>query len=68
MSNDFEQRLVRLESLVSMQDQTIEDLNQVVIEQQKQLAKLQYELESAQEALANGGGDSSYANQRPPHY
>ena len=68
MSNDFEQRLVRLESLVSMQDQTIEDLNQVVIEHQKQLAKLQYELESAQEALANGGGESSYANQRPPHY
>ena len=68
MSDNFEARLVRLETLISMQDQTIEDLNQVVIGQQKEIDRLLHERETIAESMSDGGGDASYANQRPPHY
>ena len=68
MSQDLEERLVRLETLISMQDQMIEELNQVIITQQNELDKIKYEFQTISESMMNGGGDSSYANQKPPHY
>ena len=68
MSQNFEERLVRLETLISMQDQVIDDLNQVVIGHQNEIDKITQELETFAESMMNESGDSSYANQRPPHY
>ncbi|MDD7986092.1 SlyX family protein [Lentisphaera marina] len=65
MSSDFEKRLIRLESLVSMQDDMIETLNEVITRQHMDLQALQRELKNMQETIEQEPIDM---NQRPPHY
>ena len=45
MSQDLEARVIELESIVSYQDQMLEDLNQIVIEQQRSVDDLQKKIE-----------------------
>ncbi|EDM25585.1 hypothetical protein LNTAR_08181 [Lentisphaera araneosa HTCC2155] len=65
MSSDFEQRLIRLESLISMQDDMIETLNEVITSQQMELQDIKREIKTMQESIES---DPIEMNQRPPHY
>mgnify|MGYP004008620457 CR=1 FL=1 len=65
MSSDFETRLIRLESLISMQDDMIETLNEVITRQHMDIQALQRELKNMQETIEQ---DPIDMNQRPPHY
>ncbi len=65
MSTDFEQRLIRLESLISMQDVMIETLNEVITSQQMELQDIKREIKNMQESIEQ---DPIDMNQRPPHY
>ena len=65
MSSDFEQRLIRLESLISMQDDMIETLNEVITGQQMELQDIKREIKNMQESIEQ---DPIDMNQRPPHY
>ena len=66
MEKDLEQRVINLESIMSFQDQTIEDLNQVVISQQNQIDKLTNELQLLHQSLINLQEEPN--NKPPPHY
>ena len=69
MQDDINRRLQVLEEMFEYQDQTIDDLNDVLIEQQNQINSLENQLLRLQELLttlqdsAPAGEDSP-----PPHY
>ena len=68
---DLESRMVELESKVAFQDDTIEKLNTVITEQQKQLEHLNLLVEKLRE-WAKSQQQSHIANLNeetpPPHY
>jgi uncharacterized coiled-coil protein SlyX len=64
--SELENRIVNLEAIVSYQDQMLEDLNAVVIAQQKSLDGLLRELQKVKESLVPM--DHEPDNRRPPHY
>jgi len=68
----MEERIERLENLVSLQDRTIEKLSDTIYEQEKQIADLQRMLErlagrlrALDDAVDQMGG---HENTPPPHY
>ena len=65
------ERLTELEVRVAFQDQTIQDLNEVVTDQQRQIDRLTQELEAIKSRLA-GLAPSMVIPQEeekpPPHY
>jgi SlyX protein len=66
---ELSERIDALESRLAYQDQTIEQLNETITAQWKQIDALTRQVagfsDRLQEAEANG---SSPANERPPHY
>ena len=66
MSIDLEKRVVELESIVSYQDQMLEDLNKVIIEQQQQLSKLEEGAKNLKDSISNV--QESMNDKPPPHY
>ena len=66
MESDLEKRIVNLESIISYQDQTIEDLNQVVISQQKEIDKLRDDFGLLKKSFENQQEEPN--NKPPPHY
>lgn len=67
----MEERIERLENLVSLQDRTIEKLSDTIYEQQKQIADLEQlmarlagKLREIDVSLDQGGGQDA----PPPHY
>lgn len=68
MSNEIERRLQLLEEKFEYQDNTVEELNQVIIEQQAQLDKLQEEFDKLKEEVAASSLDTPDINEKPPHY
>ncbi len=66
-----EDRLVDIETKLAFQEHTIEELNEVVIAQQKELEGLkntvQYILDKM-ELLVDTHMERAPANERPPHY
>jgi SlyX protein len=68
----IEERLEKLETKISYQEDQIEELNKTVYQQQQKLDRLESICEAlARElrALGEAGGDGkSPANERPPHY
>ena len=68
--SDLEARIDALEMRVAYQDRTIEDLNQTVIAQWKQIDALRRQLAEAldrvQEVADNAGGPAP--DRPPPHY
>ncbi|MCA9406450.1 MAG: SlyX family protein [Candidatus Omnitrophica bacterium] len=65
----MEERIIELEKKVSFQDNTIEELNQVVIEQQKKIDQLQRELQRLKEFVTSGDLVRKLEDEEPPpHY
>ena len=74
MNNDVEQthaRIDALETQIAFQDQTIEDLNQVVISQADDIRQLKRSMEKLQKQIQGfeeAAGESDDDQIRPPHY
>jgi len=68
--SDMETRLTELESRFSYQEYTIQQLNEVVISQQKQLDQQQRALERMHQLLTQGESNIRRADEEvpPPHY
>lgn len=64
---DFEKRLIDLETKISFQDQTIEDLHDVIYKQQQQINQMELTIENFKGQLTSGGNDIR-PNEKPPHY
>ncbi|WDE97388.1 SlyX family protein [Lentisphaera profundi] len=62
---ELNQRLIRLETLSSMQDDLIETLNEVITNQQMEIQEIQHELKLMKDNVEQ---DPIDMNQRPPHY
>lgn len=66
-----EERFIDLESRILKQDILLEDLNQVLYSQQKQIDQLESALSGLVKrlrALSEGGNEIGPANEKPPHY
>lgn len=69
MENEL--RLNDLETKIAFQDQIIEDLNAVVIRQQKQIDQLEISFalfKSQMHAVQSGDNEIRPHNEKPPHY
>lgn len=70
MSTELEQRLIELETRQAFQDDTLQTLNDVLIDQQRQIDRLQHQLgllAARQEALQTQL-DQEQPEPPPPHY
>ncbi|WP_436268846.1 SlyX family protein [Pseudoduganella sp. LjRoot289] len=71
MSNDNsnEERFITIEIKVAHLEDMVDELNQRVYEQQKQIDKLEQRLAAlAQHIRDNPQGGQGAVNERPPHY
>ncbi len=65
----MEKRIIKLETLVAMQDETIGKLNEEIFRQQQDIARLQRRIEAIGQKMAELGDPEPVAgNERPPHY
>jgi SlyX protein len=64
---DFEKRLIDLETKISFQDQTIEELHVVIYKQQKQIDQMEKMMENLKGQIKSGESDIR-PNEKPPHY
>jgi SlyX protein len=70
MSDGHDERLEALEFKIAFQEQTIAQLNEVILEQQRRLDQLESIYQVLREklrSLEEPGGDSD-AHELPPHY
>jgi SlyX protein len=66
-----EERLVNIETKISLQEDMLEELNKTVYQQQKKLERLAAiceALTSQVVSLSEARNDGMPANERPPHY
>lgn len=67
-----EERFINIETKIAFQDQTIQDLNDVLYEQQQQIEKLasicDLLMRQVKEIAALAPKSSAPANEKPPHY
>lgn len=69
MSDLFEQRIQKLEENSVFQDETIDDLSQVIIDQQKQIDALVTDIARLQAALSSAADPGEkISDPPPPHY
>ncbi len=73
MTNIVDDRLVELETRVAYQEDTLQQLNQIVTEQDKQLLRLQEHIRLLAEKLMSLEGgleqiSGATVSERPPHY
>ncbi len=68
MASELEDRIRILEEKHDYQDYLVEQLNQVIIDQQKQIDKVLDELNTLREEVTAAGGDLEDVNDPPPHY
>lgn len=61
-------RLTELETKVSYQDQTIEELNQVVIELRKEIETMEKKVQHLMNIVENDGLKDQSQEEPPPHY
>jgi SlyX protein len=67
----MEPRIIELEIKLSFAENTIESLNQTIFRHQQQLDRLQFELRSLRDELANSQSSTpqrSLQDEVPPHY
>ena len=60
-----EERLVRIETQLAFQEQTIKELNDVLYEQQQEIDRLTKRVEELSDSIP---GMEAPANEKPPHY
>lgn len=68
MSSEIEKRIQVLEEKHDYQDYLVEQLNQVIIDQQKQIDNILDELNQLKEEVTAAGSDLEDVNEPPPHY
>ncbi len=72
MTDSLQSRLDQLEVLYSEQDHTIQTLNKVVTQQDREIARLTLSLDHMQQQLqtlrSDLSGDTDSGDQPPPHY
>lgn len=72
MSADTEERLINLEIKITQQDHTIEELNDVIIEQQKRIEDLELKttalIEKLKDLMAEPDEGDIRPHEKPPHY
>lgn len=66
--NQLEERLQRLEEKFEYQDNTIEALNQVIIDMQKEFDQLQANYHDLKKVVASIDQSEPIPNEPPPHY
>lgn len=65
----MQERIIKLETLAAMQDETIEKLNGELFRQQQDVARLQRRIDALEEKIADLDPSGEIAgNERPPHY
>ncbi len=65
----MEERIIKLETLSAMQDETIATLNHELFRQQQDILRLKQRIESLEQKLAEfAPGDEIGGNEKPPHY
>ena len=65
----MEERIIKLETLSAMQDETIATLNHELFRQQQDMLRLKQRIESLEQKLAEfAPGDEIGGNEKPPHY
>lgn len=65
----MEERIIQLETLTTLQDQTIQSLSDEVYRQQIDMARLRNQLEKLEKKLLElGEAEQIGGNERPPHY
>lgn len=65
----MEDRIIKLETLSAMQDETIGKLNEEIFRQQQDIVRLQRRIEMIEQKIFELGDPESIAgNERPPHY
>ena len=68
---DMEDRIIELETKITFFEKTVQELNEVIYSQQKQidaLEKASRELAKMVKDGAVGSGNDMPANEKPPHY
>jgi SlyX protein len=71
MNKPLDDRIIELEIKLGFAENTIESLNQTLFRHQQQLDKLQLELRSLRDEMANSQSNSparSLRDELPPHY
>lgn len=69
MTNEYSDRLRALEEKFEYQEQTIDSLNEVIIDQQKQLTELTEQVHHLKSQLAASQDDQpAGGDPPPPHY
>jgi SlyX protein len=67
----IEERLVDIEMKITYQEDTVQELNKLVYQQQKRIAKLEQICESLMQhirSLAEPATEGNILNERPPHF
>lgn len=65
----MQERIIQLENLAALQDQTISELNKEVFRQQQDISRLQRRIEIIDKKLTDlKEPDEIGGNERPPHY
>lgn len=63
--------IVELQMKISFQDGLLEELNQVIIDQQKQISRIELALETMKvqvNTMQTGNQESGQQHELPPHY
>ena len=65
--DELERRIVDLELRFMQQERLTEELNQVIVEQQRALDRIALEMRTLQEQV-RAGAEAMPKDERPPHY
>ncbi len=69
MTDSREERLEKLETQVAFMERTVDELNSVVVEQSKQITKLQTQLRKLSDSVESQEMERIRStNSKPPHY
>ncbi len=69
--NAVNDEIVELQMKISFQDGLLEELNQVIIDQQKQISRIELALETMKvqvNTMQAGSQESGQQHELPPHY
>ncbi|MBL4660669.1 MAG: SlyX family protein [Alcanivoracaceae bacterium] len=70
--SDINNKLIEIETKIAFQEQTIEQLNEVIIQQQKSIDALQRQLRQLnnkiEEESQHWSQDQTIIDEKPPHY